>query len=220
MATKDSERSLEPRLVLARAVARETICWESRPTHEHPGQDLEALTSATGVRIEADLDGPRRAVLRKKFETHRACLKDAATRFAAAEVAEDTRAEALTRGAFVLFLDGRAREASEKLAAVRPGNDRFVAYWTALFQGRVLGALGRAEQALQAYGRALDLYPGAQSASIGRALELSHLRRTDEVDAVSQLVRATSAEDPWLTYFKAEQRFIDQWLKDLRAVLR
>ena len=93
-------------------------------------------------------------------------------------------------------------------------------YWTALFQGRALSALGRAEQALAAYTRATDLFPGAQSASIGRGLELFHLRRSDEVDAVSQSVRATVAPDPWLEYFRADQRFVNQWLTELRAVLQ
>jgi tetratricopeptide (TPR) repeat protein len=220
IARKESGRKLDSRLMLARGIARETICWESRPTLEHPGPDLEALIGATDVRIEENLDAPRRAVRKKRAEAHRACLRAAAGMFEAAEAFEDTRAEAVARGAWVLFLEGRAKEAVDKLATANPAGDRVVAYWTALFQGRALSALGRAEQSLAAYDRALALYPGAQSASIGRALELFHLRRTDEVDAATQKVRATIAPDPWITYFNADQRFVDQWLTGLRAVLR
>ena len=220
LAAKESKRPLDSRLVLARAIAKETICWKSRPTADYPGAELVALTDATGVRIENNLDAPRQAVRRKHVETHRACLRDAAVRFEAAEAHEDTRVEAVARGAWVLYLEGRAREAADKLAAAKPPDDRVVAYWMALFQGRALSALRRTEQSLDAYTRALALFPGAQSASIGRALELSHLRRLEELDAMSQKVRATAAPDPWLDYFSADYRFVDRWLYELRAVIK
>lgn len=220
LAGKKSARTLEPHLVLVRAIAKERLCWNDRPTLELPGQELRALIEATGIRFEEDLDGPRRAVRRKQFEMHQACLRDAAAQFEAAEAFDGTRAEAIARGSFLLINQGRPREAVDKLASAKPSTDRFVMYWTALFQGRALSALGRAEQALAAYTRATDLFPGAQSASIGRGLELFHLRRSDEVDAVSQSVRATVAPDPWLEYFRADQRFVNQWLTELRAVLQ
>lgn len=220
VAYKRSGRALDSRLALARAIAREKACWDMRPTLEHPGADLETLINASGVRIDENLDAPRRAVRQKRAEAHRACLRSAVQLFEAAEAFDDTRAEAIAHGGFVLFLEGRTKDAVDKLATGKPGDDRVVAYWTALFQGRALGALGRAEQSIQAYDRALALYPGAQAASIGRALELFHLRRSDEADAFSQKVRATVAPDPWLTYFNGDQRFVDEWLIALRAVLR
>ena len=48
----------------------------------------------------------------------------------------------------------------------------------------------------------------------------ARLRRMDELDAMSQKVRAASAPDPWLDYFQADHRFVDRWLYELRAVIK
>jgi tetratricopeptide (TPR) repeat protein len=149
-------------------------------------------------------------------------VRDALTQFEAAAGVDETRAEARTRGGWTLFQIGRLPEALEWLDAAEPGDDRDLAYWLGLFKGRVLDGLGRFQRAATAYQGALALYPGAQSAGIGLALELVRLDRDAEADEVARALRAAGAmaPDPWSTYLDGDQRFVDRWVTQLRAGMR
>jgi len=169
-----------------------------------------------------DLDGPRRARVAAVAEERKVCLRDAAIRYEKAAGVEATRAEARTRGAWILFQEGRHQEALDLLGTVAPSGDREVTYWSALFRGRVLDALGRPAEAARAYRAALVVYPGAQSAGVGLAVALFRSDQEREADAVARQLRTASAgtDDPWSTYLGADQRLIDRWIGELRNLIK
>ena len=213
---------LDARLVLARGVARERACWDGRPSLDQPSSQVGALAKAAGVTVPDDLDGPAKSGREARVNTHLTCLRDALTQFEAASGFDETRAEARTRGGWTLFQIGRLPEALEWLDAAEAGDDRDLAYWLDLFKGRVLDGLGRFQLAATAYQRALALYPGAQSAGVGLALELVRLDRDVEADEVARTLRTAgaTAPDPWFTYLNGDHRFVDRWVAQLRTGLR
>jgi tetratricopeptide (TPR) repeat protein len=213
----------DPRLVLARAIAHERNCWHARPALVQPGPGVEALARAAGVTIADDLDGPSRSRRRASVAAHRACLDQAVTRFEAAAGHDETRAEARVRHGWIHFQVGRFPDALNRLDVVESSDDRDLAYWLALFRGRVLSALGRNQDAATAYRAALALYPGAQSAGTGLAVELMRLNRVTEADEIARAVRtaqASAAPDPWSSYLDGDRRFVDRWIAQLRAVIQ
>ena len=213
---------LDARLVLARGVARERACWNRRPSLDQPSSHAGALAKAAGVTVPDDLDGPTKSGREASVNAHLTCLRDALAQFEAASCFDETRAEARTRGGWALFLIGRLAEALEWLDAAEPGDDRDLAYWLGLFKGRVLDGLGRFQPAATAYQCALALYPGAQSAGVGLALELVRLDRDVEADEVARSLRTAgaTAPDPWSTYLDGDHRFVDRWIAQLRAGMR
>jgi hypothetical protein len=145
------------------------------------------------------------------------------TRFEAAAGHDETRAEARVRHGWIHFQVGRFPDALNRLDVVESSDDRDLAYWLALFRGRVLSALGRNQDAATAYRAALALYPGAQSAGTGLAVELMRLNRVTEADEIARAVRtaqASAAPDPWSSYLDGDRRFVDRWIAQLRAVIQ
>ena len=210
---------LDPRLVLARAIALERICWDRRPSLEQPDIETGALTRVAGAKTPRDVNGF--PTFRETTVTaHRTCLGQALVRFEAATEIDETRDEARVRGAWILFQVGRFPEALDWLDAAAPREDRDLAYWKALFRARVLESLGRPQDALSAYQAALDLQPGAQSAGVGHAILLMRLDRAQEADASARALRVSTAADPWLTYTVGDHRFVDLWLDQLRTAWR
>ena len=141
-------------------------------------------------------------------------------RFEAASEVDETRDEALVRGGWTLFQVGRFPEALDWLDEAAPKDDRDLAYWRALFRGRVLESLGRPEDALAAYKAALTLNPGAQSAGVGHAILLMRLDRAQEADASARALRVSTDADPWLIYSVGDHRFVDRWIEQLRTAWR
>lgn len=215
-------RSLDARLVLARAVARERTCWSRRPSLDQPAVRVVALTKAAGVTVPVDRAGPTKAGRETEVKEHNACLREAVTLFEAAAGMEETRAEARVRGGWILFQAGRITEARDWLGGVEPRDDRDLTYWLGLFRGRVFDALDKAKDAETAYRSAFAVYPGAQSAGIGLALALMRLDRETEADEIASAVRAAgpAAPDPWAYYLDGDQRFVDRWIDQLRQVVR
>ena len=209
---------LDARLVLARAVALERICWDRRPSLEQPDVETGVLTRAAGARIQAVNGFP---VFRETTVTvHRTCLGQALMRFEDAAESDETRDEARVRGAWILFQVGRFPEALDWLDAAKPKDDRDLAYWRTLFRGRVLESLGRPEDARSAYQAALTLNPGAQSAGVAQAILLMRLDRAQEADATARAVRVSTDADPWLIYSMGDHRFVDRWIEQLRTAWR
>jgi hypothetical protein len=195
--------------------------WDSRIdlaggiAHEQQCRLLNA--TARDDRVLADLEGAAATPLVQRREATD-CMRTALTMLEAAAEREEVRDEARTRAGFVAFQLGRATEAKALLDSARPGPDRYVAYWRALFTARVAEALRADADAEIGYRVALAAYPEAQSARIGLALALFRLNRPDEADTAMRAARQVGDEavDPWRDYFAADGRFVGDWLAALR----
>ena len=211
----------DPRLLLSRAIAVEQRCWLIRPMLERPDTDLVSLMTAARMSVN-DPYGPPRSVRDSQAEAHQKCLADAAAQFAIASGAPETHAEARVRGAWVQFQLGRLDEALASLEGVDANGDRVVAYWAALFRGRVLDSLRRYDAAAVAYREALAICPAAQSAAVGLSLALFRGDRIAEADETARAHRATADPpyDPWWIYPAGDERFVAQWVTELRGLIR
>jgi tetratricopeptide (TPR) repeat protein len=210
---------LDARLVLARAVALERMCWERRPALNQSDVQTSALTRAAGVKIPADMNGMP-AFRETTVTAHRTCLGQALMRFEAAADIDESRDEARVRGGWILFQLDRFPEALEWLDEAAPHDDRVLMYWKTLFRARVLESLGRLQDALAAYQAALQLQPGAQAAGVGQAMLLMRLGRSQDADTSARALRVSTADDPWWIYSMGDHRFVDRWIDRLRVVWR
>lgn len=124
-------------------------------------------------------------------------------------VKENAPAEARLRHARVLGRLGRHAEAAAILRVLEPQlSDRRLQYFGALFLGSEEAALGRADQARDAFERAAALFPTAQSPlmamsdlfrrSGNRAAALTVLRRIQALPADPR-----ERGDPWVDYFRS-----------------
>ena len=212
----------DARFLLARAVAQERRCWGARPSLDQPAVRVEGLLAIAGVGLPEDSVGPTKSEREAIVTKHRVCLREALSRFEAASKVEDVAAEARVRGGWTLLQDGYYSEALEWLDAAKPHDDRDLEYWHGLFRGRVLEAIGRYQDAVDAYRAALELYPRAQSAGLGLAVALMRLDRTKEADEIARSVRegGVMAPDPWMHYAQGDKRFAGRWIESLRTVAR
>jgi hypothetical protein len=211
---------LDPRLVLALAIAQERRCWAARPSLDLPSQGLSAMTRAAGIRIENDLVLPSRALRNRHVANHQACLGEALAAFAPARADAETSLEARVRSGWLLYQADRPQDALAELDIAVPAGAGELAYWHALFKGRVLGALNRHEDAAASFRVALGIVPGAQSAGVGLAFELLRSGRAEEADRGARALRAQSAaaSDPWLFYHQGDWRFVGRWIDELRRM--
>jgi tetratricopeptide (TPR) repeat protein len=211
----------DPRLLLGRAIAIEQRCWLTRPMLDRPETDLLGLMSAARMSVN-DPHGPPRSLRDAHAVAHQKCLADAAAQFAMAIDASDTRAEARVRAGWVQFQLGRFDQALALLEDVDGDGDPVVAYWAALFRGRVLDGQRRYEAAATAYRQALDICPAAQSAVLGLSLALFRSDRIPEADDLARAYRAGGgrAYDPWWIYQAGDERFVAQWVTELRGLIR
>jgi tetratricopeptide (TPR) repeat protein len=210
----------DPRLQLARAMTTEQRCWLARPMLERPDTDLLSLMLAARMAVN-DPHGPPKSVRDSRTEAHQKCLEDAVAQFALAGVAPETQAEARVRAGWVQFQLGRLDDALASLERVESNGDPVVAYWAALFRGRVLDGLRRYDAAAVAYRQALDICPTAQSAAVGLSLALFRADRIAEADALARSHRASGGgHDPWWVYPAGDERFVAQWVTELRGLIR
>lgn len=217
-----SNAPLDGRLLLARAIALERRCWADRPALAQASLDVETLAVAAGLAVPDDLDGLAKAARATKVAKHRECLEDALKQFDTAGATEEARVEARVRSGWILYQGGLYKDALDRLSITAPKDDRDVAFWLALFRGRVLSALGRAQDAAASYRAALALVPTAQSAGVGLSLELVRLDRPGEADVTARALRAAGAggADPWSFYISGDYRLVDEWLAQLRTALK
>jgi hypothetical protein len=189
----------DPRILMAHAMSRET-------------QTLMLLLSVTSTR-----DDPRTWVVAKNDDKTRRELEEIARLFDAAAAAEDTRAEARVRRAFVLHRLGADTEAAALLDTTESADDP-VEYWRALIEGRVFLALDRRADAIAAFERAAMLAPDAQTPAV--ALMSIFLALDDREQALGWAERARTTTqnsgDPWPQYWSGSARFLSRWLNDLR----
>ena len=210
----------DPRLLLARAIAIEQRCWLRRPILDEADIGVATLMKAARLTVR-DPGSPARARATRD-EEHRICLQEAAQGFTAAARLAETRAEAQVRLGWMQFQLGQVREAFESLDRADAGEDTAVAYWAALFRGRVLDGLGRHADAAEHYRLALAVAPAAQSATVGLTLALFRSDRTAEADELAREYRSRESitGDPWWDYATADRRFVEGWLRQVRSTVR
>jgi tetratricopeptide (TPR) repeat protein len=216
-----ADAEIDPRLLLARAIATEQRCWLRRPILDDADVGVANLMKAARltVRDPAGPSGPQRA---NREDAYRTCLQRATDGFAAAARAPETRAEAQVRLGWMQFQLGQVREAFESLDRADAGEDTTVAYWAALFRGRVLDGLRRHADAAEQYRLALAVAPAAQSATVGLTLALFRSDRTAEADELAREYRSRESisGDPWWDYATADRRFVAGWLRQVRSTVR
>jgi Tetratricopeptide repeat len=131
------------------------------------------------------------------------------------------RSEARIRLGRVLGQRGRHQDA---LAELRPATmatrNRLLLYYANVFLGAEADALGLTEEARQAYERASDLYPLAQSPRL--AISALASRAGDRsgalaaIDSVLSRDEPQRADDPWWSYYISQTRDLEGVLIALR----
>ena len=164
------------------------------------------------------IDVPRDLVF--DIESEGAELREAERLFRRSLEAYPERAEARIRLGRVLGRRGRHEEAARELRqAVAETGNRLLLYYGNMFLGAEVEALGRADEARQAYERAGALYPLAQSPRLAlSALATRSGDRAAALEAIETVLHRGSvdqADDPWWDYFVAQARGTDALLADL-----
>lgn len=132
-------------------------------------------------------------------------LDDAAKQFRRALALDPALHEARIRLAHVLGQQGDHAQAAEVVRpALREALPPFFEFYAALILGRSEEHLGHYAAAGVAYDRAAALFPGAQSAAIGRSRVA--LARGHGADGLQTIVAAAAdaprQDDPWASYFR------------------
>jgi predicted negative regulator of RcsB-dependent stress response len=121
------------------------------------------------------------------------------------------REEATIREAALHWRAGRAAEALARLDAVPVASgDKQLMYVHSLLRGQLLAALGRSEEAAEAYGAAAAEFPGAFSALVG--LMTTAVHRGDQARAAelaSRTIETDRARDPWWSFAFGDYRVYD-----------
>jgi len=132
------------------------------------------------------------------------------------------RAEARIRLGRVLGRRGRHQEAIVELRRALMGTkNRLLLYYGNMFLGAEADALGVADEARQAYERAGELYPLAQSPRL--ALSTLATRTGDRAGALSAIEPVLGrdepqrADDPWWGYYTSQARDLEGVLTALRV---
>jgi hypothetical protein len=129
--------------------------------------------------------------------------------------------EARIRLAHVLSAAGEHARAVETLRPVDAATlPAFSAFYAAMVLGRSEEHLGRYAEAGTAYDRAAALFPGGQSAEIGRSrVALAQGRAADALATVVAVAGAGSPErvDPWTEYFRLHDPDAKSLLQAWRA---
>ncbi|HSC29157.1 MAG TPA: VWA domain-containing protein [Vicinamibacterales bacterium] len=186
----------EPRFVLSRAIVTDQR-WATRV--EGP------VTGADGLPTPAHVEAVR-------------------SRYAAAIALRDTAIEANIRLAWFLHRIERHDDALAHLSAggAQPIADPTLRYLRQLFLGHVLGALGRHDEAMEAYRGALGVVPGAQSPRV--ALMNALVMRGDHAgaEALAQQVQLDASDDldPWWMYWQGQYRLNSLAMTRLRELSR
>jgi hypothetical protein len=186
------------------------------------GCEREAFASA---RVQAAVAMPVPAGFRFPIESEREELHRAEMFFRGALQARPAMAEARVHLGRVLLLEGAFAEAAEQLRAAAPLADDPLQYYRSLFLGLADERLMNFADASQAYGRANELYPEAQSPLIG-LIEVDW-RLGDRAAATRDLGRlfalpadTPTPRDPWWIYYSSPGRGAGALLDELRRLTR
>jgi Flp pilus assembly protein TadD len=85
----------------------------------------------------------------------------------------------------------------------------------------VLDALGRPDNAIAAYARALEIAPSAQSPHVGVMMVEACRNQAEAAERLAQAVRAAPDPviDPWWIYPHGDLRFYQERIKALREMV-
>jgi VWFA-related protein len=133
----------------------------------------------------------------------------------------DAGFEAAVRAAHVAYQAGFFSQALDALpATVDTSSDQYARYMHGLVKGNLLRADQKFDDAVVAYQRALDVWPGAQSARVSLITLLIRLGRGDEAAALAESIQAAprGQTDPWWTFPLGDFRDYPQLIANLRAL--
>jgi tetratricopeptide (TPR) repeat protein len=191
----------DPEVLFFAGCARE---WFSGP------QTQNALRSTTLARELFNLIGSESDELRRAEQLFRDSLEH-----------DPERAEPRIRLGRVLGRRGRHQDAIVELRRATMGTkNRLLLYYGNMFLGAEADALNLADEAKQAYERAGDLYPGAQSPRL--AISSMATRAGDRSGALSAIEDVLTGDeplredDPWWSYYTSQARDLEGILAKLR----
>lgn len=135
-------------------------------------------------------------------------VNEVSAAYDAAMESPDTAAEARIRKSWLLHRAGRSDEALALLEAAGTPQEPFLEYMRHLFRGRVLGSLGRAEEAATAFRAALAVVPNAQSARVGLMTSLQQQGQSAAALELAEQVQTAGSDvvDPWWRYWQGDYR--------------
>jgi tetratricopeptide (TPR) repeat protein len=198
----------EPRVVLAHGIAEEQFNAPS-----------EVLTRSLTA---ANLARAREEMVHAEGEGLRAADR-AIARFKDAAANDALRAEALLRLGHVELRVGRADAALAAWDGLeKQTEDRALIYLVHLFRGLALEGVGRAPDARQSYRAALQISPGAHSATLRlAALGFRHDRGDEPATLVDALLHDDDPRrDPWWSYYAGDWRFWYARIGRVRELLK
>lgn len=197
----------EPRFVLARGIAEEQV---SAP--------FEGLY---GSPIAADFTHAKEALARVEGERYRAAER-AIARFRDASRDDSLRAEARLRLGHVQLEMHRYGDALASWSDLESQtSDPAVIYLDRLFRGLAYEGLERVADARSSYEGALQISPGAHSATMRlAAMEFRHGGGGDPGGRIAALLRDDDPRrDPWWSYYAADWRFWYPRIEHVRTFL-
>ncbi len=198
----------EPRLTLARAIVEE--------------QSTAPAETLAGQAAWSDALRASYLLSRTSVDQSRAAERAIAL-FRQATDVDALRAEASLRLGHVEIGMKRYDEALASLTGVESStHDLSLVYLNYLFRGLAYDGLGRSSEARASYARALEISPGAHSATMRQAaLAFRNGRRDDANNLLSALLADDDAgRDPWWAYYAADWRFWYPRIDAVRAILR
>jgi hypothetical protein len=131
--------------------------------------------------------------------------------------------EARVRQAWLLHRVKQDERALAQLDAVREVDaDPAIRFLRQLFRGHVLGAMGRAAEAVNAYRAAVTILPGAQSARVALMNGLVAVGDRAGALALSETIQTTPSRDldPWHLYWQGDYRRFPEAIARLRELVR
>lgn len=198
----------EPRLTLARAIVEEQ---STAPAETLAGQ----ASMVEALRVSY--------LLRRTTVDHTRAAERAIALFRSASAGDAIGAEASLRLGHVQLGMSRYDDAIAALAGIEPRtHDLALLYLTHLFRGLAYDGLGRSADARASYARALEVSPGAHSATMRQAALAFRDGRRDDADALLTKLLADDdpGRDPWWAYYAADWRFWYPRIEAVRAMLR
>jgi hypothetical protein len=182
-----------------------------------PGHARFVLARAVAVEI---LSSPYAGVAQ---DSSARWLNDGSRRFMSAMSFQEVQGEAQLRLGFLESRAGLTAEALRHLADADASlSDPSLRYLARLFQGRILTELNRLDEAEASLRDALQLVPGAQSATL--TLASVRLRKSDRAGASlltdALLSRPARAPDPWWTYWIGDGRLWSEIVATVRQDLK
>ncbi len=145
------------------------------------------------------------------------------SRYESAMKFPETETEARVRAARFLYgLGNHERALSLLNESTRISADKELRYFADLVRGQTLRALGRHDEAAAAFRRALETWPGAQSARVALMTLLVNRGNHQEAAALAEAAQTASDEDfdPWWTYWLGDFRAYAAILEKLRGLAR